>query len=200
MHWYNRQLSKFTTVHNFISISLWIWLFYSINFNCSICFTDICLCPDGWQSRLLYGMMTSSNGTISALLVLCAGNSPVTGEFPSQMLVTRSFGVFFDLRLNKRLSNNQDTGDLRRHYDVNVMKRKCILHYKPFVRRNHRSPVESQRPNKIHRFKVSYLLSWTNCWTNTVQLALIWDALTVVWHCSNMHDAKLVVKSSGDIT
>ena len=35
---------------------------------------------------------------------LCAGNSPVTGEFPSQRRVTRSFDVFFDLRLNKRLS------------------------------------------------------------------------------------------------
>ena len=42
--------------------------------------------------------------TISALLALCAGNSPVTGEFPSQRPVTRSFDVFFDLRLNKRLS------------------------------------------------------------------------------------------------
>ena len=40
----------------------------------------------------------------SALLALCAGNSPVTVEFPSQRLVTRSFDVFFDLRLNKRLS------------------------------------------------------------------------------------------------
>ena len=40
----------------------------------------------------------------SALLALCAGNSPVNGEFPSQRPVTRSFGVFFDLRLNKRLS------------------------------------------------------------------------------------------------
>ena len=42
--------------------------------------------------------------TFSALLVLCARNSPVTGEFPSQRPVTRSFDVFFDLRLNKRLS------------------------------------------------------------------------------------------------
>ena len=31
------------------------------------------------------------------------GNSPVTGEFPSQRPVTRSFDVFFDLRRNKRL-------------------------------------------------------------------------------------------------
>ena len=43
-------------------------------------------------------------GTFSVLLDLCAGNSPVTGDFPSQMPVTRSFDVFFDVRLNKRLS------------------------------------------------------------------------------------------------
>ena len=42
--------------------------------------------------------------TFSALLAVCAGNSPVPGEFPSQRPVTRSFDVFFDLRLNKRLS------------------------------------------------------------------------------------------------
>ena len=34
---------------------------------------------------------------------LC-GNSPVTGEFPTQRPVTRSFDVVFDLRQNKRLS------------------------------------------------------------------------------------------------
>ena len=42
--------------------------------------------------------------TFSALLTLCAGNSPDTDEFPSQRPVTRSFDVFFDLRLNKKLS------------------------------------------------------------------------------------------------
>ena len=39
-----------------------------------------------------------------ALLAICAGNSPVTGEFPAQRPVTRSFDIFYDLRLNKRLS------------------------------------------------------------------------------------------------
>ena len=39
--------------------------------------------------------------TFSALLVLCAVNSPVTCDFPRQRPVTRSFDVFFDLRLNK---------------------------------------------------------------------------------------------------
>ena len=42
--------------------------------------------------------------TSSAFLAFCEGNSPVTGEFPSQRPVTRGFEVFFDLSLNKRLS------------------------------------------------------------------------------------------------
>ena len=42
--------------------------------------------------------------TFSALLAICAGNSLVHGEFPTQRPVTRSFDVFFDLRLNKWLS------------------------------------------------------------------------------------------------
>ena len=51
-----------------------------------------------------YPMMTSSMETFSALLAICAGNSPVTGEFPTQRPVTRSFDVLFHLRLNKQLS------------------------------------------------------------------------------------------------
>ena len=42
--------------------------------------------------------------TFSVLLAICARNSPVTDEFPTQRPVTRSFDVLFDLRLNKRLS------------------------------------------------------------------------------------------------
>ena len=57
--------------------------------------------------------------TFSALLTLCAGNSPVTGEFPSQRPVTRSLGVFFDLRLSKRLNRRFETlsRSLWRHCD-----------------------------------------------------------------------------------
>ena len=62
--------------------------------------------------------------TFPMLLVLCEGNPPVTGGFPSQRPETRSFDVFFDLCMNKLLKNNRDAGDLRRnctHYDVIVM-------------------------------------------------------------------------------
>ena len=47
--------------------------------------------------------------TFSVVLAIYAGNSPVPGEFPAQRLVTRSFHVCFDLRLNKRL-NKQSWG------------------------------------------------------------------------------------------
>ena len=60
--------------------------------------------------------------TFSALLALCAGNSPVTVEFPTQRTVARIFDSIFDLCLNERLS--KQSGDLRRnrvHYDVTVM-------------------------------------------------------------------------------
>ena len=62
--------------------------------------------------------------TFSALLAICAGNSQVPGEFPAQRPVTRSFDVFFDLRLNKQWVNNGEAGDLRRyrvHCDVTVI-------------------------------------------------------------------------------
>ena len=48
-------------------------------------------------------IMMTSNGNISALLAICAGNSPVTSEFPPQSLVTLSFDILFDMRLNKLL-------------------------------------------------------------------------------------------------
>ena len=57
--------------------------------------------------------------TLSALLAICAGNSPVTGEFPAQRPVTRNFDVF-DLRLSKQ-SWGCDLRRQRAHYDAIVM-------------------------------------------------------------------------------
>ena len=39
----------------------------------------------------------------STLLPICAGNLALTGEFPVQRPVTRSFDIIFELRLNERL-------------------------------------------------------------------------------------------------
>ena len=88
--------------------------------------------------------------TFSALLALCAGNSPVTGEFPTQRPVTRGFDVFFDLCLNKKL-NKQSwswwfetlSSSLWRHCNeyliIKGLSHKIIMHTKyllPFSRLN----------------------------------------------------------------
>ena len=49
-------------------------------------------------------MMTSSNGNIFRVTGHLCGEFTGPGEFPTQRPVTRSFGVFFYLRPNKRLS------------------------------------------------------------------------------------------------
>ena len=62
--------------------------------------------------------------TFSASLAFCEGNSPITGEFPSQRPVTQSFGVFFE-----QWVNNREAGGLRRHrahYDVIVVIIVCF--------------------------------------------------------------------------
>ena len=59
---------------------------------------------DTLQRKLLTTWWRHQMEPFSASLALCAGNSPASGEFPAQRPVTRSFDVFFDLRVNKRLS------------------------------------------------------------------------------------------------
>ena len=71
-------------------------------------------------------MMTSSNGNIFRVTGPLRGEFPGPGEFAAQRPVTRSFDVFFDLRLINDWVNKRHAGDLRRHcghYDVNVMCR-----------------------------------------------------------------------------
>ena len=58
-------------------------------------FTNLHACNARWRHQ---------SETFSALLAICAGNSPVPVEFPTQRPVSRSFDIFFDLHPNKRLS------------------------------------------------------------------------------------------------
>ena len=67
----------------------------------------------------------------AALLALCAGNSPATGEFPTQSSVTQSFYVFYNLAWTNSKVNSRDAVDLRCHrprYDVIVMIRRNRPH------------------------------------------------------------------------
>ena len=54
--------------------------------------------------RIMANMMTSSNGNIFRVTGHLCGEFTGPGEFPAQSPVTRSFGVFFGLRLHKQLS------------------------------------------------------------------------------------------------
>ena len=70
--------------------------------------------------------------TFFSLVAICAGNSPVTGEFPAQRPVTRSFDVFFGLHLNKRSSEAGDLRRFRAHYDVTVLSQRGPAMQKAF--------------------------------------------------------------------
>ena len=88
----------------------------------SMCFNDLVAIygvGDIGQPRWRHQMET-----FSASLALCAGNSPVTSEFPTQRPVTRGFDVLINQRLNKRLSKQSrdwwfatPSGSLWRHHN-----------------------------------------------------------------------------------
>ena len=97
--------------------------------------------------------------TFSALLALCAGNSPASGEFPAQRPVTRSFDVFFDLRLNKRLSKQSwgwwfETPSclLWRHGNDNLWQNLDDASTTPVRARNLKI-----HPSTTHQFRVIWL-------------------------------------------
>ena len=100
--------------------------------------------------------------TFSALLALCAGNSPVTGGFPSQRPVTRSFDVFFDMWLNKRH---------RAHYDVIVMIN--LFSSSNFELKLHPTHVASFHKSKTRLGRLSSVViyswvSWNFIWCQSV--------------------------------
>ena len=83
-------------------------------------------CCIWWLEYVLTSWWRHQMETFSAILALCAGNSPVTGEFPSQRPVTQSSDIFFGLLYAETNGwiNNRDAGGLRRHcahYDATIM-------------------------------------------------------------------------------
>ena len=89
--------------------------------------------------------------TFSALLAFCAGNSPVPGEFPAQRPVTRSFDVFVDLRLNKRLSKQwwgwwfeTSSCSLWRHCNGRFIDRWIIIYHYWFIHYLNRAGADTE--------------------------------------------------------
>ena len=92
-YWVNR-LTK--DVHSYCNADIFILALWE--------FTTPDDCQTHFIQFITFSWWRHQMKTFSALLAICAGNPPVPGEFPAQRPVTRSFDVFFDLRLNKRLS------------------------------------------------------------------------------------------------
>ena len=124
-------------------------------------------------------MMTSSNGNIFRVTGPLCGDFTGPGEFPTQRPVTRSFDVFFDLRLNKRLSKHswgwwfeKLSYSLWRHHNVwtshdDVIKWKHFPRYWPFVREIHRSPMNSPHKGQWRgALMYSLICAWINGWVN----------------------------------
>ena len=97
--------------------------------------------------------------TFSASPALCAGNSPVTGEFPSQRPVTRSFDVFFDLHLNKRLSKQSWVWwfEAVSLYILDIFKCNCCYIY---ISQN----ISSEATRKTNWCEVEFLQSRLQQW------------------------------------
>ena len=70
------------------------WIYMSISLNIYI---------NASIAKPLFQMIWIMTSSFSALLAIFAGNASVTIIVPSQRPVSRGFGVFVDLRLNKRL-------------------------------------------------------------------------------------------------
>ena len=118
--------------HVYIFHHFSLYIYACICIACVLCFVVV----NGSQRIDVSTWWRHQMETFSALLALCAGNSPVSGEFPSQRSVMRSFDVFLGLRLNNWLSKQSwgwwfetPSCSLWRHCnDLSIAVSFCIVH------------------------------------------------------------------------
>ena len=130
------------------------------------------------SSGLVMYMMTSSNGNIFRVTDPLCPNSPVTGEFPSQRPVTRSFDVFVDLRLKKRLSKQSwgwwfetPSRSLWRH---------CNEDSNPCISETQQCPFRKAKHTKLSTTKLKNPTEQTNLWCPLHATAAI-RSLLLTW-------------------
>ena len=123
--------------------------------------------------------------TFSALLAICAGNSPVPGEFPTQRPVTRSFDVYFDLRPNKRLS--------KQSWGWWFETQSCPL----WRHRNGILPVSGGLLSQCGAVRCPLILAWTN--HNSTKAYLYKSALWLICLIFLYHIIVFVISSISSI-
>ena len=120
--------------------------------------------------------------TSSALLAICGGNSPVTGEFPTQRPVTQSLKFSLSCaRINGWVSNCE-AGDLRRHrthYGVTVMictlaVRHCFFYRRLLIKISTCAIQCSElRENKI-QYKHIFIFPKINSARQVLGFVMVW--------------------------
>ena len=132
--------------------------------------------------------------TFSALLALCAGNSPISGEFPRP--VTRSFDVFFDMRLIKRLSKHSRgwwfqmlSRPLWRHCNDNP----GWSHYQPQCSETtrHRLYVNARTPvifTTIEIIGLAKISTYLGLWSHWDDINIRYNPLHRVVRCASVLD------------
>ena len=99
----------------------------------------------------------------SALLAICAGNSPVTAEFPAQRPVTRSFDVSLICVWINDWANNREAGDLRRHRadsDVTAMLIGAVW-LNTWLQWIWQRQLQEEARNIVWRFGTTYIRGFT---------------------------------------
>ena len=138
--------------------------------------------------------------TISVLLPICAGNSPMSGEFRAQRQVTRMFSLIC-ARINSWV-NNREAGDLRRHrahYDFSVMWYAGFEVQKVFMR------LLFLAVNAVHKINVminlmlmpTFLPTFTA--TRNHQNKILFEMTTIVWKSKKKIHIFSISKEMGGI-
>ena len=111
----------FTEVKRCIN-DIYVWLTHYIMVPCSIRYLNVIACS--LQHRAIISWWRHQMETFSALLAICAGNSPVTGEFPAKGQWHGALVFSLTCAWINGWVNTHEAGDLRHHhahYDVTVM-------------------------------------------------------------------------------
>ena len=100
----------------------------------ALMFTLICARINGWVNNREAGDLRRYRAHYDVIVMVCEGYPPVSGGFPKQRPLAQCFDVFFDLRLNKRLSkqsrrrwSEKPSSSLWRHCNDRTLKYKSII-------------------------------------------------------------------------
>ena len=144
-----------------------------------------CRTSMAWKARSSFHMpwWRHQMEAFSALLALCARNSPVTGEFPAQRPVTRSIDVF-----------SREASDLRHpraHHNVTVMcwvKFGCVTCIRDIIKEIALIYIWQR---VVHRLE-------TRCFSGNYGVRWQPWRLTVLWHCAKfVYNITIAMNPSG---